>query len=69
MNLSLETRNALTLCLFVALAGACSAAQTRTVHDVLEGVHAVCESTDPAVHLLLTKTDVDAGAVDAGAEQ
>lgn len=65
MNLSHDTRMSLTMGLMILLAGACSASQLHTLHDVAEGIHATCESSDPAMHLLLSKTEADAGPQDA----
>jgi hypothetical protein len=59
---SKQTRIQLTMALFVLLAGACSAAQQKTVRDVLEGVQATCKGADPLIELVLEKTPADAGA-------
>jgi hypothetical protein len=66
--MKLETRLELTMGLFIGLSviAACNAAQTRVVHDTLDGVHAVCQGADPALHLLLSKTEPDGGSNDSG---
>jgi hypothetical protein len=59
-----ETRVTMTMALLILLAGACSAAQQKAVHDTLDGVHAICEGSDQ-VHLLLDRVTVDGGSNDS----
>jgi hypothetical protein len=65
---SKEVRIQLTMALLVLLAGACSATQMRAVHDTLDGVHAICEGADPALHLVLEKTASPGATADGGGD-
>lgn len=64
--MSYGIREQLTWAALLVLSGmaACSAAQRQTVHDVLDGVHSVCESTDPLMHMTLERLEPDGGTFD-----
>jgi hypothetical protein len=62
MNLS--TRMQFTMGIFILISAACTSAQKAVVHDVVDGVHAICEAADPALHLTMIRVVKDGGIDD-----